>query len=73
MSKARERIYLPMSNRDAGYCVTSIEQRDIARKHGLPDEKVRSVLLAMIGTMEPQKTANKTKALIDAAMRSPFV
>ena len=65
-----ERIYLPMSNRDAGYSVTNIEQRHLARKFGLEIEIVRQHLVGMIETINPQKTANKTRAIIDAELNA---
>ena len=62
------RIYLPMSTREAGYCVTHQEQKHLARKFGVGVEQVRERILSMVDTMVPQKSATKTKALIVAEL-----
>jgi hypothetical protein len=65
-----ERIYLPMLNRDTGYCVTQSEQKDLARKFGSDVQTVRSAIFGLQSNMQPQKTANKTKALIKAKLEA---
>jgi hypothetical protein len=65
-----ERLYLPMLNREADYCVTNREQKDLARKFGSDVQTVRNVLFELQSTMHPQKTANKTKALINAKLEA---
>lgn len=68
--RALERIYLPMTTRPAGYCVTSIEQQHLARRFGLEIEIVRAHLVGMMETIAPQKTATKTKAIIEAELNA---
>jgi hypothetical protein len=68
--KVFDRIYLPMTTREAGYCVTNIEQQHLARKFCLDVEVVREHLRGMVKTMIPQKTGNKTKAIIDSELKA---
>lgn len=63
------KVYLPMSNREAGYCVTDKEQKDYACRYGLTQDFVISVCEQLALTIEPQKTANKTKKLIHSALK----
>lgn len=65
-----ERLYLPMLNREDGYCVTQREQKDLARKFGIDVQTVRAVLFELQSSMQPQKTATKTKALISAKLEA---
>ena len=48
------------------YCVTGAEQKDIARKHGLSIDDVRSILPTIDASQ--LKTANRVKKAIDEAM-----
>lgn len=73
--KVLPRIYLPMANRPEGYCVTNIEQRDLARRHGMDEDRVREHLHRLqgelaSGALHPQKTATKTKRLIQDALNA---
>ena len=68
--KVFDRIYLPMTTRDNGYCVTNIEQQHLARKFCLDVEVVRERLRSMATTMIPQKTGNKTKAIIETELKA---
>lgn len=63
-----ERIYLPMLARETGYCVTQSEQKDLARKFGSDVQTVRTILDELQTSMQPQKSATKTKALIAARL-----
>lgn len=63
-----ERIFLPMLNRESGYCVTNREQKDLARKFGIDVQTVRASLFELQTNMQPQKTANKTKSAIDSKL-----
>jgi hypothetical protein len=62
------KIFLPMIGRD--YCVTDSEQHDLARKHGVELAEVRRLLVDMAQTVEPQKTATKTKRQIDSVLKA---
>jgi len=71
-----QKLFLPMSNavRET-YVVTLKEQQNLARKFGLSGNQVCSELgrlknLMEAGTVLPQKTANKTKKIIDAHFES---
>ena len=66
------KIMLPMdpcAKRD--YAVTWTEQHDLAGRYGMTIKALRSCLadlysLMVAGTIQPQKTGNKTKAIIRA-------
>jgi len=69
------KIYLPMSNRPAGYCATMTKQKDLARRFGMEIEPVRERLHhlqgeLLAGNVTPQPTANRTKKLIDAELNA---
>ena len=63
-----QKLFLPMSNKT--YAVTLKEQQHLARKFGLSVDQVRSEIgrlksLMEAGTVLPQKSATKTKKIID--------
>ena len=64
------KLMLPMaSNQGRDYAVTLSEQQDLARRFDLSLSEVRQCIDALRrmmlgGTVEPQKTATKTKKLI---------
>jgi hypothetical protein len=64
------KLYLPMTTRPAGYCVTQSEQSDLARKFGLTVATVRERIQDLATRIEPQKTANRTKLLIEAELKT---
>ena len=56
------------------YAVTLSEQQDLARRFELPLDDVRASLVKLSsqlsdGVVQPQKTGNKTKAIIEAHFR----
>ena len=67
-----QKIMLPMdpcAKRD--YAVTWTEQRALAGRYGMTIEAIRVCLsdlygLMVTGVIQPQKTGNKTKAIIQA-------
>jgi hypothetical protein len=71
-----QKLFLPMSNDTRKtYAVTLKEQQDLARKFGLSIDQVCSEIgrlknLMDAGVVLPQKTANKTKKIIDAHFES---
>ena len=71
-----QKLFLPMSNNTyKTYAVPLKEQQDLARRFGLTVDQVRSELgrlknLMEAGTVLPQKTANKTKKIINAHFES---
>jgi hypothetical protein len=65
MSLQSRKMFVPMIGRD--YCVTDSEQKDIARKHGLSIDDVRSILPSVDASQ--LKTAGRVKRAIDEAMK----
>ncbi len=71
-----QKLMLPMSNDTRKtYVVTLKEQQELARRFGLSVDQVCSELgrlktLMEAGTVPSQKTANKTKKIIDAHFES---
>ena len=70
-----EKIMLPMAETACRqYAVTLSEQNDLARRFGLSIDDVRIKLSKLsdqlsVGVVQPQKTGNKTKAIIEAHFR----
>ena len=66
------KMFLPMLREPSRtYAVTLTEQRDLACRFGLTADQVRSELEALAGRfaageLEPQKSATKTKSIIQA-------
>lgn len=62
------KIYLPMVNKE--YAVTESEQKSLACKYDLSIDEVRFMLFdlreeILVGIQSKEKTANKTKLIID--------